>query len=74
MLKNQSDKNIKETKRILSGNVLEMTFKNRVPDLGLCKVISIDWEEQSMHVNNGMICTIAGFDDVGLITLASDIK
>jgi len=43
---------------------LSVMFKHRKPDPGICKVISIDWEERKMSVSNGAVRLFPGFSDV----------
>lgn len=39
-------------------------FKNRYPDPGLCRVISLNFENEKCEVSNGAVRLWPSFDDV----------
>lgn len=46
---------------------LKVKFKDRKPDPGICKVLSIDWENKKLSVSNGAVRLYPDFDQVVVV-------
>lgn len=55
-----------------SADLLRSTFfakyKNRFPDPGECRIISVDWQEQRLEMANGACRYFPKFDEVEMIS------
>lgn len=53
--------------KILDGCPFRVKYKDKTPNPGYCKVLSIDWEYKKMTVTNGSVMLFPLFDEVEIV-------
>ncbi|MCK9446946.1 hypothetical protein M0Q50_08870 [bacterium] len=46
--------------------IMKCTFKNRVPNPGICVVKQINYDEEKIYWSNGYVSSVANFEDVDI--------
>lgn len=42
-------------------------YKSRIPDPGVCRIVSINWERRDVSMTNGSCRYLASFDEIDIL-------